>query len=52
MKMHRFMSQMKEYDKTLQEQLNEVQISKISGKAFRILIVKIIQDLGKRMEKM
>ena len=33
-----------------QEQLNEVEISKLSEKEFRVMRVKIIQDLRKRME--
>ena len=41
---------MKEQDKTPEKQLNEVEISNLPGKEFRIMIVKMIQDLGKRME--
>ena len=41
---------MKEQDKTLEEQLNEVGIGNLPEKEFRIMIVKMIQDLGKRME--
>ena len=44
--------QMKGQDKTPERQLNEVEIGKLPGKEFRIMIVKMIQDLGKRMEKM
>ena len=44
------MSQMKGQDKTLEKQLNEVEIGNLSEKEFRIMIVKKIQDLGKRME--
>ena len=44
------MSQMKEQDKTLEKQLNEVEIGNLPEKEFRITIVKMIQDLGKRME--
>ena len=44
------MYQMKEQDKTPEKQLNEVEIGKLPEKEFRILIVKLIQDLGKRME--
>ena len=46
------MSQMKEQDKTQEKQLNEVEIGNLPEKEFRIMIVKMIQDLGKRMEKM
>ena len=41
---------MKEQDKTPEKQLNEVEIVKLPEKEFRIMIVKMIQDLGKRME--
>ena len=47
------MYQMKEQDKTLDskiKQLNEVEIGNCPEKEFRIMIVKIIQDLGKRMK--
>ena len=45
------MYQMKEQDKTREKQLNEVEIGNLPEKEFRIMIVKIIQDLGKRMEE-
>ena len=41
---------MKEQDKTPEKQLNEVGIGNLLEKEFRIMIVKMIQDLGKRME--
>ena len=44
------MSQMKEQDKIQEKQLNEVEIGNISEKEFRIMIVKMVQDLGKRRE--
>ena len=44
------MSQMKGQDKTPEKILNEVEIGNVSEKEFRILIVKMIQDLRKRME--
>ena len=44
------MYQMKEKDKTPEKQLNEVDIGDLPEKEFRIVIVKMIQDLGKRME--
>ena len=46
------MTQMKGQDKTLENQLNEVETGNLPGKEFRIMIVKMIQDLGKRMEMM
>ena len=48
--MQRAMYQMKEQDKTPEEQLNEVEIGNLPEKEFRIMIVKMIQDLRKRME--
>ena len=50
MKRQRVMYQMKEQDKTPEKQLNEVEIGNIPEKEFRIMIVKMIQDLGIRME--
>ena len=44
------MYQMKEQDKPQKKQLNEVEIGNLPEKEFRIMIVKMIQDLGKRME--
>ena len=52
MKMQRVMSQIKEQDKTPEKQLNVVEIGNLPEKEFRIMIVKMIQDLGKRMKKM
>ena len=49
MKRQKIMSQIKEQDKT-PEQLNEVEIGNLPEKVYRIMIVKMIQDLGKRME--
>ena len=39
---------MKEQDKTPEKQLNEVDIGKLPGQEFRIMIVKMIQDLRKK----
>ena len=50
MKRQRAISQMKEQDKTPEKQLNEVDIGNLSENEFRIMIMKMIQDLGKRME--
>ena len=50
MKRQRAMYQMKEQDKTSGKQPNEVEIGNLPEKEFRIMIVKMIQDLGKRME--
>ena len=50
MKRQRAMYQMKEQDKSPEKQLNEVEIGNLPEKDFRIMIVKMIQYLGKRME--
>ena len=50
MKKQKVMSQMKGQDKTPEKQLNEVEIGNLPEKEFRIMIVKMIQDLRKRME--
>ena len=44
------MLQMKEEDKTPEKQLNEVEIGNLPEKEFRIMIVKMIQNLRKRIE--
>ena len=41
---------MKGQDKTPEKQLNEVEIGNLPEKEFIIMIVKMIQDLRKRME--
>ena len=41
---------MKEQDKTPEKQLNEMEIGNLPEKQFRIMIAKMIQDLGKTME--
>ena len=41
---------MKEQDKTPEKQLNEVEIGNLPEKEIRIMRVKMIQDIGKRME--
>ena len=43
---------MKEQNKTPEKQLNAVETGNLPEKEFRIMIVKMIQDLGKRMEEM
>ena len=47
MKRQRAIYQMKEHP---EKQLNEVEIGNLPEKEFRIMIVKMIQDLGIRME--
>ena len=45
------MSQTKEQDKTPEEQLREVEIGNLPETEFRVMTVKMIQNLGTRMEK-
>ena len=42
---------MKEQGKNLQDQINENEIGNLPEKEFRVMIVKMIQNLGNRMEK-
>ena len=42
---------MKEQGKNLQDQINEEEIGNLPEKEFRVMIVKMIQNLGNRMEK-
>lgn len=42
--------QMKKQDKNLQQQLNEEEMGNLYEKEFRVMRVKMIQNLGKRME--
>ena len=50
MKKKKVISPMKEQDRIPEKQLNEVKIGNLPEKEFRIITVKMIQDLGKRME--
>ena len=44
------MSEMKEQGKNLQGQINEEEIGTLPEKEIRVMIVKMIQNLGNRME--
>ena len=44
------MLQIREQAKNTQDQTNEEEIGNLPEKEFRIMIVKMIQDLGNRME--
>ena len=48
--MQKVMSQMKGQDKISEKQLNEVEIGNLPEKEFIIMIMKMIQDLRKRMK--
>ena len=50
MRKQKNMSQMKEEGKNLQDQINEEEIGNLPEKEFRLMIIKMIQNLGNRME--
>ena len=51
MRRQRHTQQMKEQGKNQLDQTNEEEISSLLEKEFRVMIVKMIQNLGNRMEK-
>ena len=44
------MLEMKEQGKNLQDQINEEEIGNLPEKEFRVMIAKMIQNLGNKME--
>ena len=50
MRWQRNMFQMKEQDKTPEEQLSDVEVGNLPEKEFRVVIVKMIQELRKRID--
>ena len=52
MKRQRNTTQMKEQTRNTEVQINEEEIGKLLEKEFRVMIVKRIQNLKNRMEKM
>ena len=44
------MSQMKEQDKTPEEEISEVETDNLPKKEFRVIIVKMIKELGRRVD--
>ena len=52
MKRQRNTAQIKEQTRNTEVQINEEEIGKLPEKEFRIMIVKMIKNLEKRMEKM
>ena len=52
MKRQRNTTQMKEQTKNTEAQINEEEIGKLPEKELRIMIVKIIKNLERKMEKM
>ena len=51
MKKQEVMSQMKGQDNTQENNWNEAEIGNLPENEFRIMVVKMIQDLGQTMEK-
>ena len=51
MRRQRNMQQMKEQGRNQPDQTSEEEIGSLPEKEFRIMIVKMIQNLGNRMEK-
>ena len=51
MRRQRNILQAKEQDKNPQDQINEEETGKLPEKEFRVMIVKMIQNLGNRIEK-
>ena len=45
------MQQMKEQGKNSPDQINEEEVGSLSEKEFRLMIVKMIQNLGNRIER-
>ena len=52
MKRQRNTTQMKEQTRNTEVQINEEEIGKLPEKEFRIMIVKMVKNLEKKMEKM
>ena len=52
MKRQRNTIQIKEQTRNTEVQVNEEEIGKLPEKEFRIMVVKMIRNLDKRMEKM
>ena len=42
--------QMKEQDKTLEEELHEVDLGNLPEKEFRVMIIEVIKELRRRMD--
>ena len=52
MKKQKVMFQMKGQDKTPGKQLNDMETGNLPEKKFRMMMMKMIQDLGKTMKNM
>ena len=51
MRRQRSILQAKEQDKNPQDKINEEEIGKLPEKEFKVMMVKMIQNLGNRIEK-
>ena len=45
------MFQMKEQDKSPEEELSKVEISNLPDKEFKVMIIKMLNELGRRMNE-
>ena len=43
--------QMKEQDKTPEEELNGVEVSNLPDKEFKVMVIKMLTELGRRMDE-
>ena len=50
MKRQRSITQIREKEKTLEKQLNDIEIISLQEKDFTLMIVKMIQDIGNKLE--
>ena len=50
MQRQRIIIQMKEQDKTLEKELNEMNVNSLPNKKFKVLVLKILTGLEKRMD--
>ena len=46
------MSQMKEQDKTPEEELSDVEIGNLPKKELRVMIIKMLKELWRRMDEL
>ena len=51
MRQQKNMFQMKEQDKTSEGELSEMETSNLPSKEFKVMIIKMLKELGRRMDK-
>ena len=51
MRRQRTIFQTKEQDKTSENELNEMEICNISNKEFKLMIIRVLNELGRRMDE-